>query len=102
MAFQIRGILAFGLLREGSRVIEKDREACLFERGHDGVAEAEVDLDRNVQKQQVQKMARRLLHLDNLPRLQHAIDARAAAIAISHGNGFAAEAPVWPRWGLTK
>jgi crossover junction endodeoxyribonuclease RuvC len=49
---------------------------------------------RNAAKDQVQRMVRHILRLDDVPRPQHAADALAAAIAVSHRNGFGGEAPV--------
>jgi crossover junction endodeoxyribonuclease RuvC len=48
---------------------------------------------RNASKQQVQKMVRHILRFGDVPRPQHAADALVAAIAVSHRNGFAREAP---------
>jgi len=49
---------------------------------------------RNASKEQVQKMVRHILRLDDVPRPQHAADALAAAIAVSHRNGFSREVSV--------
>jgi crossover junction endodeoxyribonuclease RuvC len=49
---------------------------------------------RNASKDQVQKMVRHVLRLEDVPRPQHAADALAAAIAVSHRNGFASEGPI--------
>jgi len=49
---------------------------------------------RNASKGQVQQMVKHILRLEDVPRPQHAADALAAAIAVSHRNGFACEAPV--------
>ena len=49
---------------------------------------------RNASKGQVQRMVRHILRMDDMPRPQHAADALAAAIAVSHRNGIPREAPV--------